>query len=148
MDKKKKIISTVVMVLGFAALVVGAVFLILKLTAKPKVADGDYLVEAGNWVLEDGTECTTNESGTDSAEVRRCTPSVIWHFTEIGKGTLTTNDHVNDYDFAWAIDGDKLTIRTNWLYELNDQYTYKLDQTTGTLTLSSGQQEYKFTAAQ
>ena len=34
-------------------------------------------------------------------------PSVIWNFTEIGKGTLTTNNHENDYDFIWAIDGDR-----------------------------------------
>ena len=34
------------------------------------------------------------------------------------------NNHINDYDFIWAIDGGKLKIETNWLYTLNNDYSY------------------------
>ena len=66
---------------------------------------------------------------------REDAPSVVWNFTEIGKGTLTTNGHQNDYDFIWAIDGDKIKIETDWLYALDDEYIYTLDQSAGVLTL-------------
>ena len=80
--------------------------------------DAEFLVQMGEWTREDAE-------------------GVIWNFTEIGKGTLTTNNHQNDYDFLWSVDGDTLKIETKWLYDLNDEYTYKLQQDNKTLTLSS-----------
>ena len=91
------------------------------------MADAEYLVAAENWTLEDAE-------------------GVIWDFTKIGEGTLTTNDHQNDYDFIWAIKDDKLLIETDWLYELENEYEYSLDQGAGVLTLTDGDSEYRFVA--
>lgn len=131
---KKKFISISLSVIGIAALVVGAVFLIMKLNAGPTVADGEYLVEVGKWKLEDNTDCTDDD----------CETGVSWHFTEIGKGQLTTDSHLNDYDFEWMIEGGKLKIRTKWLYQLEDEYDYSLDQSAGRLILSDGDDEIVF----
>lgn len=133
---KKKIFSIVVMVIGLATLVMGAVFLVLKLTAKQDTADGEYLVSAGEWVMDSG-DCTT-----ETCE------RVIWKFTEIGKGTLTTNAHENDYDFQWALEDGKLKIRTDWLYELDNEYDYKINQDDGILTLKADENEYRFASQQ
>ena len=71
---------------------------------------------------------------------------MIWQFTEIGKGKLTTNGHTNDYDFIWAIEDDKLKIETSWLYDLENEYEYSLNQGDGTLTLKENDKEIKFIA--
>lgn len=126
-EKKKKIISFSVLILGITVLVVGVVFLVLNIMKANKAADGDYLVTAGNWTL-DGQE------------------GVIWDFTEIGKGKLTTNNHINDYDFIWSLEDNKLKIETDWLYNLNNEYEYTLDQGAKTLTLTSGEDVYRFMA--
>ena len=73
---------------------------------------------------------------------------VVWKFTEIGKGKLTTNAHTNDYDFKWAIEDGKLIMQTEWLYELDDKYDYTLNQEDGILTLKAGEKEYRFASRQ
>ena len=155
---KKKLASIIVLVVGIIMLVVGIVFLILKLNEGPAVPDGEYLVSVGNWRLEDGSNCaeevTVEETATDenteitNEEVTNCIggSGVIWTFTEIGKGTLTTNNHLNDYDFVWALEDGRMIVQTEWLYELDDEYEYELDQSAGTLTLSDGENEYQFVA--
>ena len=57
---------------------------------------------------------------------------------------MTTNNHINDYDFVWAIEDGKLKINTEWLYTLNDEFDYSLDQNEKTLTLTSGDEEIIF----
>ena len=121
----KKRVSLIVMIIGLITLVVGVVFLIVRLTAGPSVADGEYLVSVGEWKEQDE-------------------PSVIWNFTEIGKGTLTTNNHINDYDFVWALEDGKLKINTEWLYTLNNEFDYALDQGSNILTLTSGDETFTF----
>lgn len=111
---KKKIIFGII---GIAIFSAGLAFLLVKIFVGPGARDAEFLVEVGAWQREDA-------------------PSVIWTFTEIGKGTLTTNNHQNDYDFLWSIDGDTLKIETKWLYALEDEYTYKLQQGSKILTLS------------
>ena len=123
---KKRIISIVVLAVGLITLVVGVIFLVFKLNASPAMADGEYLVSAGSWELDD--------------------EGVIWRFTEIGKGTLTTNNHKNDYDFAWALEDGRMIVQTDWLYELDNEYDYTLDQESGVLVLSDGEHEYRFVA--
>lgn len=123
--KKRKIVGIAVLIVGLITLVVGIVFLVLNLTRGVAVDDSEYLITAENWKLE-------NEEG------------VIWDFTEVGKGTLTTNDHKNDYDFEWRLEDGKLTIKTNWLYELDNEYDYELDQVNGVLTLTEDGKEYRF----
>ena len=105
-EKKKKIISFSVLAVGLIALVVGVVFLVLNIIKMNQAADGDFLVTAGNWVME----------GSDS--------KVVWDFTEIGKGSLTTNGHINDYNFIWSLKDGKLQIETDWLYDLENEYEY------------------------
>lgn len=124
-SNKKKIWGIVVFVLGLLVLAAGVTFLLFNLLKGPNVRDAEYLVEIGAWEREDE-------------------PTVIWNFTEIGKGTLTTNFHINDYEFIWRIDGETLKIETDWLYELNDEYTYKLDQGAKTLTIVSEENSYTF----
>ena len=127
--KKKKIIFMSVFAVGLATLIAGAVFLILNLTRSASVADGEYLVSVEKWVLSDSDR-------------------VEWKFTEIGKGTLTTNAHENDYDFLWSLEDGKMKVETDWLYDLENEYDYKLDQNTGKLILSADGEEHKFVAQQ
>ena len=160
---KKRIISIIVMAIGLVALITGAVFLILKLNAGPAMADGEYLVSKGEWTLEEGendcvetidvdVETETDGEEKDASETitdgTNCEggSGVIWKFTEIGKGTLTTNNHKNDYDFKWAMENGRLIMQTNWLYELDNEYDYTLDQGAGVLMLSDGENEYRFVA--
>ena len=144
---KKQVWSLVVFVLGIFTLVAGVVFLIISLVATPGLQDGEYLVSAKQWVLENNTNCLNEESEEKNEEATNCeTGQVIWQFTEIGKGALTTNSHVNDYDFIWAIEDGKLKIETDWLYELENEYEYNLDQGSGTMTLKDGEKEYTFVA--
>lgn len=121
----KKRISIILLIIGLITLIAGVVFLILKLTAEPSVHDGKYLVSISEWV----------EQGE---------PNVIWKFTEIGKGTLTTNNHANDYDFAWTIEDGRLKIDTEWLYTLSNEFDYTLDQNENILTLTSGDEDTVF----
>ena len=124
----KKRVSLIVFIIGLIALLAGVIFLIVRLNAGPSVADGEYLVSVGEW--------------TEQSE-----PGVIWNFTEIGKGTLTTNDHLNDYEFAWALEDGKLQIETEWLYTMNNEFKYSLDQGSNILTLTSGDEEIIFVPA-
>ena len=121
----KKRVSIIALIIGLITLVGGVVFLIIRLTAGPSVADAEYLVSVGKWTENDA-------------------PSVEWNFTEIGKGTLTTNNHTNDYNFIWAIEDGKLKIETEWLYALDNEYEYTLDQNAKTLTLKDSNEEIKF----
>lgn len=147
----KKRVSLIVFIIGLLTLIAGVVFLIVRLTAKPGVADGEYLVSVGEWKIKGGeclqSKCSGNikcidESG-ESAMV--CDgDNVIWNFTEIGKGTLTTNNHVNDYDFVWALEDGKLKINTEWLYTLSDEFEYTLDQNGNVLILTRGDEKVEF----
>ena len=139
--QKRKIISFTVLILGGVVFVVGVVMLILGLAHGNAVADGEYLVAAESWVLDEDTNCGTEEGANCEEQA-----SVIWQFTEIGKGKLTTNAHQNDYDFVWAIEDGKLKIKTNWLYEIDNEYNYSLDQRNGILTLIEGDESFRFVA--
>lgn len=121
----KKRVSLIVLIIGLISLVVGVIFLIVRLNSEPSIADGEYLVSVGEWA-EEGE------------------PGVVWNFTEIGKGILTTNDHLNDYDFAWALEDGVLKIETEWLYNMDDKFEYSLEQGSNTLTLTSGDETFTF----
>ena len=118
-----------VFVLGMVVLLAGVITLIVKKTAQPLMDDAEYLITAGEWVREDQ-------------------PTVIWDFTEVGKGNLTTDNHLNDYNFIWSLQNGKLSIETDWLYDLNDEFGYTLDQSEKTLTITNPDKnlELKFTA--
>lgn len=120
-EKNKKLrAGIVVFVIGMATLVAGTVVMLINLLSVPGIRDAEFLVQVGSFARQDA-------------------PGVIWNFTEIGKGTLTTNNHENDYDFIWAIEGEKLKIETDWLYELNNEFDYKIDKEKNTLTLIGGE---------
>ena len=127
MRKKKLVWAIITLIVGLATLVTGIVFLVMNLNKGTAAQDGDYLVAQENWTLSDSDK-------------------VVWDFTEIGKGTLTTNGHENDYEFKWALEDGKLKIETDWLYELENEYDYTLDQSNGKLTLSADGKEYEFVA--
>ena len=131
-----------VFLIGIATLVAGVVLLVINLVAKPAVRDADYLVSVGKWELEDDSNCASENENTEEATANCIDGSgVIWEFTEIGKGKLTTNNHKNDYNFIWSLDKDELKIETAWLYTLENSYTYKLDQDKQILTLTTGEGE-------
>lgn len=137
-NKKKKIACIAAFVIGIMLLVAGIVVLVLSILKGSAVADGEYLVAAENWAL---TDC-----GNEDCD------KVVWKFTEIGKGSLTTDGGEHNYDFEWAIKDGKLDIQTNWLYELDNEYEYSLDQSNGVLTLrdidteEDAEVEYRFAA--
>lgn len=123
MNKKK--FSLIAFIIGMIALITGAIVLILNFVIKPDMRDAEFLVEVGAWQKEDE-------------------PDVIWNFTEVGKGKLTTDAHKNDYDFIWAMDGNDIKIETKWLYTLNDEYTYELNQGDKKLTLTKDEEKITF----
>ena len=125
---KEKVFGIVSFIVGLLVLAGGLAFLLYDLFKAPDVRDAEYLVEIGAWQLEDES-------------------TVVWNFTEIGKGKLTTNFYVNEYDFLWAMDGDQLKIETDWLYTLNNEYTYELDQGAKTLTLKNSEETFTFIPA-
>ena len=122
---KKKRLPLIIFIIGLVALLGGAGYLIFKIIKQPDLRDAEYLVDAGEWVKEDAE-------------------GVIWDFTEIGKGSLTTNNHINDYDFLWSMEGDKIKIETKWLYDLEDEYTYSIDRGSKSLTLTAGEKSTTF----
>jgi hypothetical protein len=105
---KKLALAIAALVAGVVMLISGIVVLVITLNHGSDMHDAEVLVATGSWQREDE-------------------PGVIWNFTETGKGSLTTNAHTDDYDFIWAIEGDKLKIETEWLYTLNDEFDYKID---------------------
>ena len=122
--KKQQLISIITFVVGLVMFAVGLIFLFVRFSEEATLADGEYLVTVGSFQREDE-------------------PSVIWQFTEIGKGKLTTNNHQNDYDFIWALEDGKMKIETDWLYVLNNEYDYRLEE--GGLVLTSEESgEIKF----
>lgn len=121
----KKRLAIIVFIIGILALLGGSGYMVYDLLKPTVVRDADFLVQISTWQEQDE-------------------PKVIWTFSEIGKGNLTTNQHLNDYDFEWNIDGDKLAIKTAWLYDLIDEYTFSLDQDTKTLTLTKDEETFTF----
>lgn len=133
---KLRKISIAVLVVGVLALIGGGVFFGIKMFGRQELADdATFLTEVGAWQREDE-------------------PSVIWDFTsvssgdEAGKGQLTTNAHENDYDFEWLLTDDQLAINTDWLYELNDTFSYTLDQENKKLTLDANGKNWTFVPAE
>lgn len=101
---------------GLVALIAGVAVLIMNLTTGPAKRDAEYLVE--QWAF-----------------MREGEPGVYWHFTEVGEGYLTTDGYDSVYDFSWAIKDGRLLMETDWLYQLNDEFNYTIDQEAGTMTL-------------
>ena len=162
MEKHKKstklIISIIILVLGVGALAGGAVYFILDQSKKPDVRDAEFITKVGKWTmlyLDTSliTNCGSNEieeptNCIDSPEPTEGPSNVIWDFTEIGKGTLTTNNHIDDHEFKWSLEGNTLKVETEWLYDLYNEYTYELNQEESTLTLTDPDGEtYKFIPA-
>lgn len=131
MKDKKKIVSIVTLIIGVIMLIVGVVFLIIRLNSSPSISDAEYLVKVGSWEMEP-SKCPESEELPENCGEA----SVIWTFTEVGKGALTTNGHENDYDFIWAIEDGKLLIETDWLYIMDNEFSYQLDQGSKILTLT------------
>ena len=125
---KKRKISIAALVVGIVVLLGGIGFLAYRIFSDTSASDAEYLVKIGTWQREDA-------------------PDVIWQFTDIGHGTLTTNDHVNDYDFAWALEDDQIKIDTDWLITKNDEYTYHIDQSQNQLTIEGADETLTFVPA-
>lgn len=129
--KSNKKAPAVFFAIGMVALVGGLSFLIYRLVAGPSMADAEFLISNDEWV-EEGE------------------PSVIWKFTEVGKGTLTTDGHQTNYDFIWTLENGQMKVETSWLYTISDEFSYSLDQGSKTLTLKNEDKgvEVKFKASE
>lgn len=103
----KKPIQYIIFTIGIIFCIGAIIFLCFNIFSANQISIPERLLTVKTWV-KDGA------------------PSVIWTFTEPGKGTLTTNNHQNDYDFIWNVEGEKLKIETTWLYNLVDEYSIKL----------------------
>lgn len=125
---KKKIFGIVVLLIGLVTLAAGIAFMLISKSSVSKMQDAEFLVQIGAWQREDE-------------------PTVIWDFTEVGKGELTTNFYVNKYDFIWALEDNNIKIETDWLYTMNDKYSYELDQNNNILTLKKGDETTTFVPA-
>ncbi len=152
MEKKSKkpLFGFISLGIGVAALATSATYFIIKNNEKPTIRDAEYLVSVGEWVMQSKTNSEPVDcisfSEEENSEPMDCisamgkadsiSENVIWNFTEIGKGTLTTNNHIDDHEFKWTIEDDKLKIETDWLYTLYDELTYKLDQKENTLEIT------------
>lgn len=123
-EKLKKRLPIIAFAMGVIALVIGIELFVFKSVSEPVMADAEFLVSVGKWVRED-------------------TNNVIWDFSEIGKGALTTDNFINSYDFIWAIEDGKLKIETDWLYDLGNEFEYSIDQKTKTLTVKSAEKATK-----
>lgn len=77
---------------------------------------------------------------TSHAWEKKDAPTVIWTFHADGTGELTTNKS-NYYDTIWQLsqenDTQTLSITTNWLYKLEDSFTFILDRDTDTFTVKN-----------
>lgn len=150
MEKKSKkpLFGVLTFSIGALALAASTTYFVIKNNEKPAIRDAEYLVSIGEWVMQpsaDQTDCILPEGAVDqTAEPMDCIPpssvedyfsNVIWKFTEIGKGTLTTNNHIDDHEFKWSIEDGKLKIETDWLYTIYDEATYSLDQIAQTLEI-------------
>ena len=146
MKEKKKInkiiFGIIALIIGGGALIASVAFFVIDLVSTPDLRDAEYLVQKRTWVMQsntaENTECATGEGVQPAVcePVELPSENVIWTFTEIGKGVLTTNNHIDDHDFKWALDGDKLLIETDWLYTLYNEVSYKLDQKEETLEVT------------
>ena len=136
----KRRVPIIVFIVGMVMLVAGVATLLVRFLTPDRARDAEFLVEAGEWALEGSEKCAE----TEGSEEKTCEPAVVWKFTEVGKGTLTTNGHINDYEFIWAIEGETLKIETAWLYDLNDEFKYELDQENYVLKLMRGDEMFTF----
>ena len=127
MDKKKRL-SIITFIIGLLVLISGITFLIIKIVNKQATPDGEFLVSIDQWKEQDSD-------------------NVIWEFIDQEKGTLTTNNHTNDYDFTWIIEDNKLKIKTAWLYDLTDEFDYSINQNSKTLKISKDGKEIVFIPA-
>ena len=107
-NKKKiaLIVSGIILLLG---LIGGAIWYFLLRDTTPPLSDAEFLVKYGTW----------EKSGA---------PKVKWIFKGDGKGTLTTNNMINDYEFTWTLEGGILKISTAWLYDLEDEFAFSLNR--------------------
>lgn len=119
-SKFKKKLPVIAFTVGIVVLVVGIELFVFRALSKPSMADAEFLVSVGKWVRED-------------------TSNVIWDFSEVGKGALTTDNFLNSYDFIWAIEDGKLKIETDWMYDLGNEFEYKIDQKAKTLTIKAAE---------
>ncbi len=129
MERKKSLVkkkSKLPLIIGIivALLVAGAAaFYFLYWTRREPVivlTDAEYLMEVKSWEKQDA-------------------PTVIWTFSEDGKGELTTNKS-NYYDFKWSLENGEprlLKIQTAWLLDLDDSFEFVLDREAKSFTVKN-----------
>ncbi len=116
--QKHKIIGIIIFVVGIISLIIGSVTLVMGQIARENAAsDVDYLTSIDEWQKE-------NE------------PAVSWTFLGDGAGTITTDNHGNDYQMTWVLENGKISIKTEWLYSLSDEFNYEIQRDNNVLILT------------
>ncbi len=121
--KLKRII--IISISVFLFLILGGTGLYFYLHRENPVAplsDAEFLVSVGTW----------EKSG--AAKVK-------WIFKEDGKGSLTTNDALDFYDFTWTLENGTLKIATDWLYTLEDEFSFTLNREEESFTVVAKEDE-------
>lgn len=122
-SKKAKKLALIISgsVLGLG-LIGAALWYFVFRKVEPPLSDAEFLVSVGTW----------EKSGASK---------VKWIFKEDGKGTLTTNNMINDYEFTWELENDTLKISTAWLYSLEDEFSFSLNREENSFTVVSKEDE-------
>ncbi|MBQ3464506.1 hypothetical protein IJH27_01580 [Candidatus Saccharibacteria bacterium] len=106
-SKKPLVISLVIVgVLLMAGAIYGLFF--LDLAPKIVLSDAEFLVDVRSWE-KDGA------------------PTVIWTFNDLESGEITTNK-TNYYKTKWGLENEKLSFKTEWLYEISDEFEFLLNR--------------------
>lgn len=120
MTKRKKIIIIVISILAALGLIAGVVLLVINLNKSNdplfKMSNTDYLTYFGEW---------------EAVEDER----IVWTFNDDGSGKLTTNGGIDEYEFAWEVNGSELKIVTQWFYPIEDDFSLTTNRDEETFTI-------------
>ncbi|MBQ3293699.1 hypothetical protein IJG96_01010 [Candidatus Saccharibacteria bacterium] len=123
LPKKAKLALIISAAVLAAAGIVVALFLFVFKHEEPEIVltDRDYLI-AHAWEKQGA-------------------PTVIWTFRTDGSGEITTNKQ-NYYSMKWSLEQDTLlSIKTDWLYELNNSFDFAYDKDSDSFTVKNKDDE-------
>ena len=116
---KKKIAIIILAIFGALAIAFG-VFLIINAVQGEdpyrKMAEEEVLIDVKKWQKQDE-------------------PTVIWEFGE-GTGKITTNK-TEYFDMEWGMKDGVLSIKTDWLTTLKDEFDITVDKSAPSFTVVS-----------
>ncbi len=116
---KKKIAIIIFAIFGTLAIAFGVFLIISAIQGEDpysKMAEAEVLIDVKKWQKEDE-------------------PTVIWEFGE-GTGKVTTNK-IEYFDMEWGMKDGVLSIKTDWLATLKDEFDITVDKSAPSFTVVS-----------